>query len=58
MKIFGQHEEQAIFQFQHVRERAIDAALIADGHVGYVVPIGKLLIVVMAGADESDRTRD
>jgi tRNA-splicing ligase RtcB len=40
MKIFGQHDEQTIVQFQHVREHAVDAALMADGHVGYVMPIG------------------
>ncbi len=40
MKIFGQHDEQTIAQFQNVREGAVDAALMADGHVGYVMPIG------------------
>src|SRR5215212_736964 len=40
MKIFGQHDEQTIQQFQRVREGAVDAALMADGHVGYVMPIG------------------
>src|SRR5881394_2337354 len=40
MKIFGQHEEQTLIQFDHVREHAVDAALMADGHVGYVMPIG------------------
>ena len=40
MKIFGQHDEQTIVQFQDVRSRAVDAALMADGHVGYVMPIG------------------
>lgn len=40
MKIFGQHDEQTIIQFQDVRGRAVDAALMADGHVGYVMPIG------------------
>ena len=40
MRIFGQHDEQTIIQFQNVRERAVDAALMADGHVGYVMPIG------------------
>ena len=40
MKIFGQHDEQTILQFQHVRAGAVDAALMADGHVGYVMPIG------------------
>jgi tRNA-splicing ligase RtcB len=40
VKIFGQHDEQTILQFHRVRERAVDAALMADGHVGYVMPIG------------------
>jgi len=40
MKIFGQHDEKTIQQFQHVRSGAVDAALMADGHVGYVMPIG------------------
>ena len=40
MKIFGQHDEQTIVQFQQVRAAAVDAALMADGHVGYVMPIG------------------
>ncbi|HEY0971674.1 MAG TPA: RtcB family protein [Gemmatimonadales bacterium] len=40
MKIFGQHDEQTIVQLQDVRSRAVDAALMADGHVGYVMPIG------------------
>jgi tRNA-splicing ligase RtcB (3'-phosphate/5'-hydroxy nucleic acid ligase) len=40
MRIFGHHDEQTIVQFEQVRERAVDAALMADGHVGYVMPIG------------------
>ena len=40
MKIFGQHDEQTVIQFQNVRANAVDAALMADGHVGYVMPIG------------------
>ena len=40
MRVFGQHDEQTIVQFEHVREHAVDAALMADGHVGYVMPIG------------------
>ncbi len=40
MRIFGQHEEETVRQFQDVRSRAVDAALMADGHVGYVMPIG------------------
>ena len=57
MKIFGTHDEQTIVQFQHVRESAVDAALMADGHVGYVMPIGGVaayrdqLSVVAVGFD-------
>ena len=40
MRIFGTHDENTIAQFQDVRSRAVDAALMADGHVGYVMPIG------------------
>jgi tRNA-splicing ligase RtcB len=57
MKIFGQHEEKTLIQFEHVRERAVDAALMADGHRGYVMPIGgvaayrNLVSVVGVGFD-------
>src|SRR5690242_13615331 len=40
MRIFGDHDEQTIVQFEQVRGRAVDAALMADGHLGYVMPIG------------------
>lgn len=40
MKIFGQHDDATIAQFDKVRAGAVDAALMADGHVGYVMPIG------------------
>lgn len=40
MKIFGQHDEKTLIQFERVRANAVDAALMADGHVGYVMPIG------------------
>ena len=40
MTIFGQHEEKTLIQFEHIREQALHAALMADGHVGYVMPIG------------------
>ena len=40
MRIFGQHDPKTIAQFDDVRSRAVDAALMADGHVGYVMPIG------------------
>jgi tRNA-splicing ligase RtcB (3'-phosphate/5'-hydroxy nucleic acid ligase) len=40
MKIFGQHDENTIRQVQDVATRAERVALMADGHVGYVMPIG------------------
>jgi tRNA-splicing ligase RtcB len=40
MKVFGQHEEQTIIQLQKVAQTAERVALMADGHVGYVMPIG------------------
>lgn len=38
--IFGQHEEQTLAQLRDVASRAERAALMADGHLGYVMPIG------------------
>ena len=40
MTIFGTHEEKTLIQFEHIRAQAVHAALMADGHVGYVMPIG------------------
>ncbi len=40
MQIFGQHEKQTLAQLERVAERAEHAALMADGHLGYVMPIG------------------
>jgi tRNA-splicing ligase RtcB len=40
MKIFGTHDEAPLRQLQDVASRAISTALMADGHVGYVMPIG------------------
>jgi tRNA-splicing ligase RtcB len=40
LKIFGEHDETTLAQFQNVSEWAVDAALMADGHLGYVMPIG------------------
>lgn len=39
-KVFGDHDEKTIAQLQDVASRAERAALMADGHVGYVMPIG------------------
>src|SRR6188474_3181821 len=40
MKVFGTHEEQTLAQLKDVASRAERAALMADGHPGYVMPIG------------------
>ena len=40
IKIFGQHEPNTLNQLHDVASRAERAALMADGHVGYVMPIG------------------
>ena len=40
MRIFGEHDRKTLEQFQDVASRAERAALMADGHVGYVMPIG------------------
>jgi tRNA-splicing ligase RtcB len=38
--IFGEHDANTIAQLEDVASRAERAALMADGHVGYVMPIG------------------
>lgn len=38
--IFGRHDANTLAQFRDVSSRAVRAALMADGHVGYVMPIG------------------
>ena len=38
--IFGTHDEKTVAQMADVASRAEHAALMADGHVGYVMPIG------------------
>lgn len=40
MTVFGQHDEQTLAQIRAVGRRAVRVALMADGHVGYVMPIG------------------
>jgi tRNA-splicing ligase RtcB len=40
MKIFGQHDENTLTQLRDVASRAEKVALMGDGHVGYVMPIG------------------
>jgi tRNA-splicing ligase RtcB len=38
--IFGSHDAKTVEQLRDVASRAEQAALMADGHVGYVMPIG------------------
>lgn len=38
--VFGQHDEKTLTQLQDVASRAEMTALMADGHLGYIMPIG------------------
>jgi tRNA-splicing ligase RtcB len=38
--IFGSHDEKTLAQLRDVASRAKRAALMADGHLGYIMPIG------------------
>lgn len=38
--VFGQHDEKTLVQLRDVASRAERTALMADGHLGYVMPIG------------------
>src|SRR5438046_5524742 len=38
--IFGVHDEKTLAQLHDVASRAERVALMADGHLGYVMPIG------------------
>jgi tRNA-splicing ligase RtcB (3'-phosphate/5'-hydroxy nucleic acid ligase) len=38
--IFGKHDENTLVQFRDVASRAMGAALMADGHLGYIMPVG------------------
>jgi tRNA-splicing ligase RtcB (3'-phosphate/5'-hydroxy nucleic acid ligase) len=40
MTIFGTHEEKTLIQYENIRAQAVHTALMADGHLGYVMPIG------------------
>lgn len=41
--IYGRHDEQTLNQFHDVLSRAYRGALMADGHMGYVMPIGGVI---------------
>lgn len=38
--IFGTHTDNTLVQFRDIESRAVAAALMADGHFGYVMPVG------------------
>ena len=40
LAVFGTHDEKTLTQLRDVASRAERAALMADGHMGYVMPIG------------------
>ncbi len=40
LPVFGSHEPQTLAQLKDVSQRAERVALMADGHLGYVMPIG------------------
>jgi tRNA-splicing ligase RtcB len=40
MQIFGTHDPQTLAQLTDVASRAVRVALMADGHVGFTMPIG------------------
>jgi tRNA-splicing ligase RtcB len=40
VRVFGTHDERTLAQLADVARRAVRVALMADGHVGYVMPIG------------------
>jgi tRNA-splicing ligase RtcB len=39
-RVFGRHDESTLAQLEQVSRRAERVALMADGHQGYVMPIG------------------
>jgi tRNA-splicing ligase RtcB (3'-phosphate/5'-hydroxy nucleic acid ligase) len=39
-RVFGRHDEKTLAQLQQVAQRAERVALMADGHQGYIMPIG------------------
>ena len=40
ISVFGTHDEKTLAQLTDVASRAEKVALMADGHMGYVMPIG------------------
>jgi len=40
MPVFGTHDEKTLAQLRDVAQRASRVALMADGHLGYIMPVG------------------
>ncbi|MEZ4606303.1 MAG: hypothetical protein R2865_05725 [Deinococcales bacterium] len=40
LHIFGQHDDKTLKQLADVASRAERVAIMADGHLGYIMPIG------------------
>jgi len=40
VKIYGNHDQKTLDQFKSIMKNAEKGALMADGHIGYVMPIG------------------
>jgi tRNA-splicing ligase RtcB len=38
--IFGTHDEKTLEQFRTIENQSVASALMADGHLGYVMPVG------------------
>ena len=57
MKVFGTHDENTLAQLGQVAERARKVALMADGHLGYVMPIGGVAAYDNAGVGRRRRVR-
>ena len=55
--IFGEHEPKTLAQLEDVASRAERAALMADGHLGYVMPIGGVAAYRRPGVGRRRRLR-
>ena len=38
--IFGTHDQNTLDQFAGIQQQSVKSALMADGHFGYVMPVG------------------
>lgn len=56
--IFGTHDEKTLAQLNEVAKTAKSVALMADGHVGYVMPIGGVAAYDNTGENEFDPYKD